>query len=212
MNEISKAEIRKRLGNISQLREILFGEQFDEYNEQLEQYKQRLDTLEDNLQRSQAATKESLTQMEIKLLDKINDVANNLEKSIQYYNLKNKEEQQKAQQKIAKLSQYCHDNIDYLHKNSNINTNNLKIEIAKSKSDLDRDLILFKQQLLNHLESHFTELTTNKISRADLAEVLFELCIKLKGTDKDIDLKTKDSSEVLSGNSSHADLILPETN
>ena len=38
MNEISKAEMRQRLGNISQLQELLFGEQIEQYNSQIEQH------------------------------------------------------------------------------------------------------------------------------------------------------------------------------
>ena len=50
---MTKAEIRKRLGNITQLQELLFGEQIDEYNFKLEQYQQKLNQLEANTQRSQ---------------------------------------------------------------------------------------------------------------------------------------------------------------
>ena len=40
-----------------------------------------------------------------------------------------------------------------------------------------------KQQVLEKLESNLSDLSTNKVSRTDLAEVLFELCLKLKSKD-----------------------------
>jgi hypothetical protein len=213
MNEITKAEIRRKLGNITQLRDLLFGDQIDEYNSRLEQYHQRLSSLEANLQKSQVAIKAHIVQAEKKLLEQINSVANTWERRSKYYTLKTQEEQHKLQQGLDILSQYSHENLDFLHKSLNTNTNNLKIEIAQSKSDLDRDLTLFKQQLLTKLEANLAELTMNKISRADLAEVLFELSLKLKGTDTDSNSPKPEDLEEFGENSSDSSqtMMLPET-
>lgn len=196
MNEITKAEIRKKLGNITQLRDLLVGDLLAEYNYRLEQYHQRLNSLETNLQKSQAAIEARIVQVEKKLLEQINSVASTWEQKIKYSILKTQEEQDKIQREVELLSQYSHENLDFLHQSLNTNTNNLKIEITQSKADLDRDLTLFKQQLLSKLETNLAELTHNKISRADLAEVLFELSLKLKDTNADLNLdKAKDSSQ-----------------
>jgi predicted transcriptional regulator len=175
MNEIAKAEIRKKLGNISQLRELLLGEQFAEYN-------QRLDALETNLEQFQTAIAARLTQLENKLLDQINAVASSEEQRSKYYYLKTQSEQHQLQQELEHLSQFSQENIDLLHQTLNDNTNNFKTEIAQSKSDLEQDLSLFKQELADKLKNHFQELANNKISRTDLAEVLLELSLKLKET------------------------------
>jgi DNA anti-recombination protein RmuC len=193
MNEVTKAEIRKRLGNISQLRELLFGDQIDEYDHRLEQYHQRLNSLETNLQQSQAAIKARLTQLEQKLLEQLNAVASSGEQRSKYYYLKTQSEQHQLQQELEHLSQSSQENIDLLHQTLNNNTNSLKTEIAQSKSDLDRDITLFNQQLSHKLETHLQELIINKISRTDLAEVLLELSLKLKETNPYTDrANTKD--------------------
>jgi hypothetical protein len=186
MNEITKAEIRKRLGNISQLRELLFGDQIDEYHQRLDQYHQRLNTLET-----------CIKQLEEKLQEQLETVVGTWEQKTQYNNLEIHEKHHKIQQDFELLSQSTQDNIDFLHQSINSKTNRLKIEIAESKSNSDRDLTLFKQQLSHKLETHLQELTTNKISRADLAEVLFELSLKLKGTNKDLNTvaNPQDSSQ-----------------
>jgi hypothetical protein len=180
MNEISKAAIRKKLGNISQLRELLLGDQIAEYNHKLEHYHQRLNSLETKLHQSQAAIEARLTQLEQKLLEQINAVASSGEQRSKYYYLKTQSEQHQLQQELEYLSQSSQENIDSLHQTLNTNTDSLKTEIAQSKSDLERDVTLFKQQLLSKLEDHFQELMSNKISRTDLAEVLLELSLKLK--------------------------------
>lgn len=186
MDEITRAEIRKRLGNISQLRELLFGDQIDEYNYRLDQYHQRLETLEANLQNLQTTMEACIAQWEKKFLKQLDTVVNTWEQETQYTNLEIHEKQHKIQEDFRILSQSTQDNIDFLHQSINNKTNRLKIEIAESKSNLDQDLTLFKQQLSKKLETQLQELTTSKISRADLAEVLFELSFKLKGTNADL--------------------------
>lgn len=186
MTKMTKAEIRKRLGNITQLQELLFGEQIDKYNFKLEQYQQKLNQLEANTQRSQLLIDERLAQLETRLLQKINSVANSLEKKISYLNLSVHEKHQQLQQELNTVSQHNSDNIDFLQNSLNTNTNSLKGEITQTKSAIDRDLQLLKQQVLEKLECNLSDLANDKISRTDLAEVLFELCLKLKGADSNI--------------------------
>ena len=202
MNEVTKAEIRKRLGNISQLRELLLGDKIDEYDRKLEQYQLKLDNLELNLQQSQTATNQSIARLESKMLQRMEAIAKILADRTEYHRLETKGHQDKLQQELDDLANYSHDNIDLLQKSFNTDINSLKIEIAQSKLDLDRDLSLFKQELLDRFEVHFLELANNKISRTDLAEVLFELCLKLKETD----INSNSTNE---GNGSS--LMLPET-
>lgn len=193
MTKMSKAEIRKRLGNITQLQELLFGEQIDEYNFKLEQYRQKLNQLESNTQRFQLVIDERFAQLETKLLQKINSVANSLEKKIKYLNLSIHEKHQQLKQEVDTMSQHSSDSIDFLQNSLNANTNSLKGEITHTKSALDRDMQLLKQQVLEKLESNLAELSNDKVSRTDLAEVLFELCLKLKGTDSEIDRELAES-------------------
>ncbi len=212
MNEITKAEIRKRLGNITQLQELLFGEQIDEYNQKLEQHNQKLNQLATNSQKFQLVIEKRINQLEKDLINKINSVANSLERKIQYLNLDTKGEQNKIRQELDKIWQHSSENIDFLQNSLNANSSSLKTEITQTKSTLDRDMQLLKQQILEKLESNLSELSTNKVSREDLAEVLFELCLKLKGTDVDIELsKSQDEQEILSAHQAHTDLMLTET-
>ncbi|MEM7590549.1 MAG: hypothetical protein AAF383_03330 [Cyanobacteria bacterium P01_A01_bin.83] len=183
MTNITKAEIRKRLGNITQLQELLFGEQIDEYNHKFLRYNQKLDQLEANTQRFQLVIDERISQLESRLLQKINSVSNSSEKKIKYLNLSIHEKHHQFQKELDAISQQSSDNIDFLQNNLNANTNSLKGEITQTKSAIERDIQLLKQQVLEKLESNLSDLSTNKVSRADLSEVLFELCLKLKGAD-----------------------------
>lgn len=185
MTEMTKAEIRKRLGNITQLQELLFGEQIDEYNLKFEQYQQKLNQIEANHQRFQLVIDEKLAQLETRMLQNINAVANSLEKKIKYLNSSLHEKDQQLQQELETISQHNSENINFFHNSLSNSNKNLKEEIIQTQFSLERDMQLLKQKVFQKLEAHLSELSDNKVSRTDLAEVLFELCLKLKGTEAD---------------------------
>ncbi len=213
MNEITKAEMRKRLGNITQLQELLFGEKIEEYNCKLEQYDQKLTQIEANSQKFQLAIEERIANLEKKLIHNINSVTNSLERKIKYLNISAQQEQNKLQQGLDSISQHTYENIDLLQNSISANTNSLKMEINQTKSTLDKDMQLLKQQVFEKLESNLSELSSNKIARGDLAEVLFEICLKLKETDVDLTLsESEENQEIAESNQAHTDLMLPENN
>lgn len=207
MNQITKAEMRKKLSNITQLQELLFGEQIDEYNHKLEQHNQRLNQLEANSQKFQFVIEERIERLESNLLHKLNSIANSLERKIKYLSLTTKEEQSEIRQELNSLSQHSYDSIDFLQNSLNSYTNSLKTEITESKAASDRDLQLLKQQISEKLESNLSDLSSNKVSRTDLAEVLFELCLKLKGAEADVESPNAENE----AENQTVDLMLPET-
>lgn len=197
--------MRKRLGNITQLQELLFGEHIEKYDSKLDQYNQRLNQLESETKKFRLVVDERLEQLETSLVHKITSVASSLEKRIKFLDINTHEEQIKMQQEIDALSQNTYDNIDYLQKSLNAHNSSLKSEITQSKAALDRDLQLLKQQIYERLESNVADLSTNKVSRSALAEVLFELCLKMRETDLDLESKETDPEKA------SVDLILPES-
>ncbi|MGL5940632.1 MAG: hypothetical protein ACRC2S_09630 [Waterburya sp.] len=212
MNEITKAEMRKRLGNITKLQEILFGEQVEAYNQKFKQYNHRLNQLENSQHKFQLVMEERFQQLETKILHQINSLANSLEKKIKYLDLTTKEEHQKIQQELDIISQHNYDNIDFLQNSLNAHASSLKTEITQSKTALDRDLQLLKQQVFSQLDSNLSELSTAKVSRSDLSEILFELCLKLKESGDDFNIADNQDQQKLKAqtNQDHVDLILPE--
>lgn len=216
MREITKSELRKRLGNISQLQELLFGEQIEQYNYRLEQQDRRLKQLEANSNKFQLNIEEQIERLEDRLLHRIDGIANSLEKKITYLNFTAQEKHREFKHELDTLSKHSYENIDYLQNSLNTNTNNLKAEIDRTKSTIDRDLQQLKQQISEKLASNLDKLAANKVSRTDLAEVLFELCLKLKDTDVDLELPEEELASESHQNNSHGsnsqgDLVLPET-
>ncbi|MDJ0590671.1 MAG: hypothetical protein QNJ72_11840 [Pleurocapsa sp. MO_226.B13] len=199
MSNITKAEMRKRLGNITQLQDILFGEQVEEFDRKLAEFDRRLIELDSNQKKLQLVFEERLTQLENNLSHKINVFASSLDKKVKYLDISSKKEQNKIQQDLDAISQYSYENVDFLQNSLNTQANNLKTEIAQSKSSLDRDLKLLKQQVMERLDAHLTDLSAGKVSRSDLAEVLFQLCLSLREPEASLQLPEATEKENSAG-------------
>jgi len=188
MGEITKAEIRQKLGNISQLQDLLFGEEMAEFNQKFREHTQTIHDLEARQEKFQLSIEERINQLENQLTLKIDSVGKTLEKKLKYLKFTTQDLQDKLQQDLNSVSQYSYKSIDSLQNNLKIQANDLRTEITQSKASSDRDLKLLKQQVMERLESSLTQLSTGKVSRSDLAEVLFELCLKLKEPSTDLEL------------------------
>ncbi|MEO1671328.1 MAG: hypothetical protein AAFR77_11165, partial [Cyanobacteria bacterium J06631_2] len=68
---------------------------------------------------------------------------------------------------------------------------------------------LFKQELLTKLESSLSELTTAKISRSDLAEILFELCLNLKGQENPTEMNISQQDLAMLGEEQDVPEMIP---
>ena len=190
MSKITKAEIRQKLGNITQLQELLFGEQTREYDRKLDLYRARLDRLESDCLKSQLSIDKRFKELENKLIERINSATNSLEKKIQYFNTNNKEEQKQIKTNLELVAQQTHDSIDYFQDSIKTQNNNFQAEIIQSKVALDEEMCLLKQQITEKLNNSLSELSSEQVSRSDLAEVLFEICLKLKKSDNELELLT----------------------
>ena len=208
MSKITKAQMRQKLGNITQLQELLFGEQIEKYDRAMSKYERRLNQLESNQNELNSTIKASIERLENTLTHKLDAVVNTFEKRLKYLELDTKEEQTKIEQNLAHLSQYSYENIDILQDSINNKSSQLKTEISQSKAAIDRDLQMLKQQLSEKFNHSLEQLSTGKVSREDLAEVLFELCLKIKEPNSDLESKETNNN----GYDNRADIMLPEHN
>jgi LPS O-antigen subunit length determinant protein (WzzB/FepE family) len=175
VKEIDKESMRKRLGNIAQLQELLFGEYIERYN-------RRLDLLESELNKLQKTFTENLTQIQESFDRKLNTLATSFEQKLESSTLKTQIETQKIQQEIQTKTKINEETLNFLQNNFNLQNKFLKEELLQTRETLQADRDLLKQQLFNKMEQNLLELNTTKLSHKDLAEILFDLSLKLKGS------------------------------
>ncbi|WP_239121416.1 MULTISPECIES: hypothetical protein [Spirulina sp. CCY15215] len=197
MAELNKKEMRDRLGNVEQIREILFGTQ-------LRGYEQQFDRMEAEFVALQREVRDRLDQMQSSLSSEMKTMADSLEKKLKYLSLTTHEETTKLWQKIDQTNQKQSGTLEALNKNFNSKTSALKEELTQTREHFQSDSQTLKTKIFAELEKCFSNLKESKVSRTDLAEVLFELCIKVKGTEFVPDLKEAMESRL------QAEFLLPD--
>lgn len=213
MTGITKEEMRRKLGNITQLRELLFGEQMEEYENKFQDSFQRLDQLNEAIKQLETQFTEfradigqQFYKLENSLSQKISFAVDSLEKKIQYLNLNTRNETKKLHKEIEETSQSTSESLDAIADSLNSQTQYLKDELSQTRNNLEQDVQNLKQQLTEKIEKNLLELSEGKVSRKDLAEVLFELCLKIKGANMLPEDRENGSGEVTT------ELLLPKEN
>lgn len=204
MAELTKEEMRDRLGNVEQIRNLLFGRNIEEYEQRFENCENRLDKIESDLSELGSQMRDRLTQIEESLLSEMRSTADSLEKKLKYLSLTTHDEITKLQQEIKLTDRKHTSNLNSLQINLVDKTNSLQTELDQSRDKLTKELQVLKEQVFEDIEQRFSNLENVKVSRVDLAEVLFELCLKIKGTEFIPDLK--EAAE----NQTQTDFLLPE--
>ncbi|MDJ0899342.1 MAG: hypothetical protein QNJ55_11070 [Xenococcus sp. MO_188.B8] len=212
MNEITNDEMRRKLGNLTQIRELLFGDQIEEYNNKFQQYQRHLEeldshlqSLDSNLEQFKLEQKNRLNQLQNDLSNEINTAINSLDKKLHYLGLNTSNEVTKINKYIETKTEKNSQIIDAVSKKIEAKNLHLKEEIEQAKTSLEKDLASLKQELLELIEKKLANFSKNNLSRHDLADLLFEVCLKIKGTDLKPGLlnSTDDNKQM------KAELILP---
>lgn len=104
-------------------------------------------------------------------------------------------------QQLDRLNRKFSGNIDSLNSDLEKQTNALRDELGQTRDSLQDDVRGLRAQVLEELERRFSMLKDVKVSRYDMAEILFELGMRLKGSEFVPELKeaatTNDGSQVI---------------
>ena len=123
MTEMATDEMRRKLGNLTQIRELLFGEKIEDYDNKFQQYQNKLETLESNLQaldsnleKFKLEQQQRLDKLQNDLSHDITTAINALEKKLQYLGLNTSSEVAKINQNIETKTQRNSQIIDAVSK------------------------------------------------------------------------------------------------
>lgn len=183
MAEITKEQMRERLGNIDQIRDLLFGHKIREYEQSFEACDRRLDKLEAELSDFQSQMRTHLDRMQYALATEIRSAVDSLDKKLKYLSLNTHEETTKLQEDLKSIAQHNSQYIESLNKNVATKISSIEDELSQTKDKLEEDIQILKTKVFEELEKGLSHLKETKLSRADLAELFFELCFKIKGTE-----------------------------
>jgi hypothetical protein len=227
MSDLTKADLRERLGNIDQIRDILFGPQLREYTTRLEQLERDMAATQQELRnRSEDIRQSVLTELQsaVETIDKrirtlslkddeekldlrqqieainkrmantaeelqesiageLDDLAENADKRFKSMQARDAEEKFEIRQQLDLLSKRLSGNIEALDQNLDQQTSALQENLQETQTKFQSEISDLRTQLFDELERYCSMLSQVKVSRDDMAELLFELGLRLKGSE-----------------------------
>jgi len=196
-DNISQDEMRDRLGNVDQIRDLLFGKQQRDYET-------RLNKLESSLSALQQEMRDRLNQLNDTLSTELRSTMYSLEKKIQYISITTNEELTDMRQDLEGKDKNVSESIEALNKLIGSQINSVKGEVNQAQEKLEKDIQSLRNEIVDKLEKRLSSLTESKVGRDDLAEILFELCMRVKKNEFLPELEGSGDYNV------KADLLLPE--
>ncbi|MEG5139948.1 MULTISPECIES: hypothetical protein [unclassified Microcoleus] len=197
MAEITKEEMRERLGNIDQIRDIIFGAQLREYDN-------RFDKIDSEMSMMQQDMQARIEQVKTVLSAEMRAAVDSLEKKVKSLTSNTQEETTDLRQQIDRVNRKCSSTIEALDEAIDNQTSSIRDELSQTRERLSEETRTLKTQVFEELDRRFSMLRDVKVSRDDMAEILFELGMRLKGTEFVPELKG------VTDNKLNNEFLLPE--
>ncbi|MBD2189560.1 hypothetical protein [Pseudanabaena mucicola] len=176
MGEITRDEIRERLGNIDQIRDIIFGAHLREYTS-------RLDRAESDISAIQQDINDRLNDLKLVLASELRAAVESIDKRLKTISASAQEEAADLRQQFDRINRKFTNSIETLDETVEAQRVALRDEITQTRESLQSDTRELRSLVLEELDRHFSILREDKISKDDMAELLFELGMRLKGSE-----------------------------
>lgn len=190
MGEVSKDEMRERMGNIDLIRDIIFGPKLGEYDS-------RIDKLESNLSLLEKEMHDRIEQVKTDCLTELRTAVEALEEKIKSVSLTAQKDSIDIRQLLDRTYQNFSGSLESIDKTLVSQTTSIRKELSDTRDKLQDDTRTLKTQIFDELEKRFSTLTNAKVSRNDMADILFELGLRLKGAELTPELKAAVSNNEL---------------
>ncbi|NER32909.1 MAG: hypothetical protein F6J93_02330 [Oscillatoria sp. SIO1A7] len=197
MADISKDQMRERLGNLDQIREILVGERIRDYDGRFSRVESELASLRQEMQRR-------IEELKNVLSADMDAAVDSIEKKLKYLSATADEEIDDIRQQLERTAQNSSNSIAAIDSLLKSQTGALSEQLSETREGLENDIDTLKSQILKELDKRYANLGETKLSRDRMAELLFELCMRIKGTDMVVEQGGN------SDNKRSAELLLPE--
>lgn len=177
-----------QLGNVDQIREILFGSQTRDLNK-------RFEKLESDIKRSQNEILSKIDQNQKDLSSRLNNELELLSKKIKNITTQQQEELSDIRDSEVKQEKRIQTSIDMLSEELTSKNEQLYKEQMENRNSLTLDINNLKNEIFDMVESKLSELGEVKLSKDDAAEIMMEAAMRLKGTQLDQQLVSVQSGQ-----------------
>ncbi len=187
MSEVSKEEIRERMGNVELIRDIIFGSKLQEYDNRLDKLESQLSLLDKEMRdRTLAVKTECLTELRASV--------DSLEEKIKSLSLTSQRDNADIRQLIDRTYKSFSSSLESIDKTVVSQSSSIRKELSETREKLQEDTQSLKAQIFDELEKRFSMLKDVKLSRNDMADILFELGLRIKKAEFTPELKDSTNS------------------
>ncbi len=187
MSEVSKEEIRERMGNVELIRDLIFGSKLQEYDNRLDKLESQLSLLDKEMRdRTLAVKTECLTELRASV--------DSLEEKIKSLSLTSQRDNADIRQLIDRTYKSFSSSLESIDKTVVSQSSSIRKELSETREKLQEDTQSLKAQIFDELEKRFSMLKDVKLSRNDMADILFELGLRIKKAEFTPELKDSTNS------------------
>ena len=163
-----------QLGNVDQIREILFGSQTRELNK-------RFEKLESDFKRSFDELKNKIDQNQKDINLRIDNEFELVSKKVKNITTQLQEEVSDIRDNELKQEKRIQNTIDILSDELSVKHDQLYKEQLENRNSLQEEMNNLKKELFAMMDSKLLKLGESKLSRDDAAEIMMETAMRLKG-------------------------------
>ncbi|SFV50488.1 hypothetical protein MNB_SM-7-1101 [hydrothermal vent metagenome] len=164
-----------QLGNVDQIREILFGSQSREMKEKLEQ-------IEASIKMIQEEMRKKIDQIQNDIYRRIESEIEALSRKIKNIVTQQQDEFADIRDSALKQEKRVQNAMDILEEELNAKREQLQRQQLEINTALRNEMDTLKDELLQTLQIKMAELGNVKLSRDDAANILMEAAMAMKGT------------------------------
>lgn len=178
--DTSKKSGLDSLGNVDQIRELLFGTQLRELTTSIEQLNNKFEALQTSVETAALSMKEELNK-------RIEEDLSNMQKRLKQSTSQLKEEITDANEQAIKLERRIQSAADTRTQEIEDTIEANKAASQRLINDLKNEFIKMQENIKNQLSSIVTESNDKQLSKEMMSEMLMNMAMQVKGIALKID-------------------------
>ena len=174
MKQEEKQENISELGNVDQIREILFGSQSRELQE-------RFEKLENSINSIQEEMRKKIQQTQIDFNSKIEDELEALNRKLKNMTSQQQDEFADVRDAALKQEKRLQNSLENVEEELNAKREQLQKQQNENNITLRSQMDALQDEFLKALDEKVVQLSGSKLSRDDAADILMEAAMAMKG-------------------------------
>ncbi len=164
-----------QLGNVDQIREILFGSQSRELQDKANKIEESLKTIQEEMRKK-------IQQIESDFNSRIDAELEAISRKMKNMLSQQQDEFADVRDNALKQEKRIQNSLENVEEELNAKREQLQKQHSENNSALRAQMDTLQDELLKALDDKITELSTAKLSRDDAADIMMEVAMAMKGT------------------------------